>query len=66
MPITSPCDSVSVSEGKVSKMALNRLPNALLQGGRGAGSHPTPNRVVWKWTVNVTLAMGHQADPAYW
>ncbi len=36
----------------------------ILQGG-GAGSHPPPNRVIRKRRVNLTLAMGHQADPAH-
>ncbi len=34
----------------------------ILQGG-GPGFHPTPNHVIRKWTVNATLAMGHQAYP---
>jgi hypothetical protein len=40
----------------------NSMP--ILQGG-GAGSHPTPNNVIRKRTVNTTLAMCPQADPAH-
>jgi hypothetical protein len=63
MLITSPCDSVLVSECYVSKMGLNRRSNAHTAGG--AGSHPPPNRVIWKRTVNSILAMGHQAALAH-
>ncbi len=43
MPITSPCDSVSVSEVKPQKAGLNRRPKDHTVGGGGAGSHPTPS-----------------------
>jgi hypothetical protein len=51
---------------KRQKMCLNRRPFAstAVKGGR-LGSHPTPNHVIGKRTVNVTLAMGHQADPVH-
>jgi hypothetical protein len=66
MPITSPCDSVSVSGAKVPKMGLNRQPNAHTAWGGGRGwFSPTPNHVIRKQTVNATLAMGHQADLAH-
>jgi hypothetical protein len=34
-------------------------------GKGGAGSHPTPGHMIWKWTVNTTFAMGHQVDPVH-
>ncbi len=37
----------------------------ILRGGGGLGSHPTPNHVVGKRTVNMTLAKGHHADPGH-
>jgi hypothetical protein len=46
-------------------MGLNRRSNANTAGEGGASSNPTPNHVIGKWMVNVTLAMGHQADPAH-
>jgi hypothetical protein len=52
---------------KRQKMGLNRRPfayTAVKEGG-GLDSHPTPNHVIGKRTVNATLAMGHQADPVH-
>jgi hypothetical protein len=37
----------------------------VLPGGGGLGSHPTPNHVIGKQTVNMTLVKGHQADPVH-
>jgi hypothetical protein len=61
MPITSPCDSVTVSEGKDQRKGLNRLFSAMLQVG-GSGSHTLPGHVIRKWMVNTTLARGHPAQ----
>jgi hypothetical protein len=36
----------------------------ILQGG-GTGSQTLPNHVIRKQTVNTTLTMGHQSDPAH-
>jgi hypothetical protein len=57
---TSPCDSVSMSEGQTQKWVLNRRLKPILQGGHG--SHPTPNHVIGKRMVNMTLAKGHHAQ----
>jgi hypothetical protein len=37
MPITSPCDSVTVSEGQALKVGLNRRSMSILQRGGGGG-----------------------------
>ncbi len=50
------------TEGYAPKRGLNRLPNACSGGGGWLGSHPTPNHVIGKWTVNTTLAKGHPTD----
>jgi hypothetical protein len=34
-------------------------------GGGGAQFSPNTSQVIQKWTVNATLAMGHQVDPAH-
>jgi hypothetical protein len=44
---------------KPQKAGLNRRLKA------HAGSHPTPNHVIGKRTVNMTLAKGNHADPAH-
>ncbi len=31
----------------------------------GARFSPNTSLVTWKWMVNATLTMGHQADPAH-
>jgi hypothetical protein len=58
--ITSPCDSVSVSEGKLKKRGLNRQLKPILWGG--AGSYTIPNHIIGKQTVKTTLAKGHHAQ----
>jgi hypothetical protein len=46
---------------KLKKRVLNRWLKPILQGGR-PGSHPTPNQMIGKRTVNTTLTKGHQAQ----
>ncbi len=48
MPITSPCDSVTVSEVYFGARGLNRQLSASTEGGVGAGSHPLPSYVIKK------------------
>jgi hypothetical protein len=47
-----------------SKVGLNRRLTTHT-AGEGPGSHPTPNHVIGKRTVNTTLANGHHANPAH-
>jgi hypothetical protein len=46
------------------KASLNRQPSAHIAGG-GARASPNTSYVIQKWTVNATLVMGHQANPAH-
>ncbi len=46
MPITSLCDSITVSEGPARKVGLNRQTNALTAGGEGTVSHTLPNLMI--------------------
>ncbi len=65
LPITALCDSVTVSDCKPGKRGLNsQLRPAWRGGGNKWLPHITYSRN-WKWTVNSTLVMGHQSDPAH-
>ncbi len=65
MPITSLCDTILGYWGlSAKKVRLNRQTNAYTVGV-GLGSHLTTNHVIGNRTVNMTLAKGHQTDPAH-
>jgi hypothetical protein len=46
---------------RVKHKKVGRQPNVYTVGG-GVGSHPTPNHLIGKRTVNMTLMKGHHAD----
>jgi hypothetical protein len=46
---------------KPRKTGLNMRLKSVLRGG-GAGSHTSPNQVIRKWMVNMTLSKGHYAQ----
>jgi hypothetical protein len=50
---------------KRRKVSLNRQPGAstFWEGG-GLGFSPNTSHMIWKWRVNTTFAISHQADPA--
>jgi hypothetical protein len=50
---------------KRQKAGLNRQPGAYTCGRGGAWFSPNTSHMMQKRTVNATLRMGHQADPAH-
>jgi hypothetical protein len=59
VPITSPCDSITVSVGLARKEGVKKAAQAI---AGGTGSHTLPNHMIGKRTVNTTLAKGHHAQ----
>ncbi len=51
---------------KHQNVGLTRWPTAYTGGEGRLGSHPSPNHVIGKRTVNTTLAKGHHADLAHY
>ncbi len=59
-----PITVLGVLRVKCQKASLNRWPIACTGGG-GARFSPNTSHVIQKWSVNATLMMGYQADPAH-